>query len=104
MDTEIMLMAARKAFPNGDWWIHGGSVRGQGYWNDDKELSFSTSFDVQRLADQMALQNALEDDGWEFKKRHSQFYGELNIKGPDYCLLKAPTKPDLLIAIVRRGG
>lgn len=100
---ETLLKCARKAHPpNYEWWIADGDIRGRGFWNDDQELGFATSFDIKRQADQMALQIALEKEGICFYFIDGEFIAMRGF-GVDFERKEAKTKPELLARIVEES-
>jgi hypothetical protein len=91
--SEIMLKAARLAYPQVKWVIYASPYEGEGTFIYP-EGKLCDEFEIDDLADQMALQIALEDKGWIFCKTGGVFEARL-IFPVRYC--EAPTKPALLL-------
>lgn len=94
--TELLLKAARKAYPGNKWVSYRGgcAIDGDG----------SCSFSLESLADQMALQIALEREGWEFWywKDDDTFRAWKLHCGEES--LGAKTKPELLLSCIEGGS
>lgn len=109
---EVLLKAARKAYPEFEWrggpipWRYIGDIR-----DDEHELYLKATYGVQTRwffniqQDWPALQIALEaqeNGGWTFWRTYDgTFVAE---SWDESKILHAPTKPDLLLAIVRESA
>lgn len=98
---EELLAAARKAYPEYEWTIEHFTSGPVCHRYGSPRLIF---FDLEKhLADQMALQIALEKDGWTFNAAKLNKDEYIFIASKPGHLLNEKTKPDLLLAIVREG-
>ena len=92
---EVLLAAARKAYPQHEWQLPERGRTWPFFKNEDGEVVVFTTWNDCMFD----LQIALEDD-WIFTRGKHGFQAT---KKDDSVILYGQNKPDLLLAIVREG-